>query len=159
MTTEEKAIAIIKKMLELANKDQPVTISEDWKNPFAATVTIGDSHTHVGWEESTFEQFVDGLYNSLHGGPGLSFAKEETISLKTELETLRKDNIRLLEEIKQPRCHSCHSILGDNWCADCAGKADKERFEHYKRTGQDLFAKVSCNICGDPNCSEPNQKH
>mgnify|MGYP003421688912 CR=1 FL=1 len=77
MTTEEKAIAIIKKMLELANEDKPVTISEDWKQPFAATVSVGNSHTHVGCSESTFEQFVDGLYNSLHGGPGLSFAENE----------------------------------------------------------------------------------
>lgn len=96
MTTEEKAIAIIKKMLELANRDLPVTISEDWKQPFAATLTVGNAHTHVGWSESTFEQFVDGLYNSLHGGPGLSFIAEE---------------------------------------------------------------KVRCNICSDPNCPEPNQKH
>lgn len=93
MTTEQKAVAIIKKMLEFANKDMPVTISEDWHNTFGATLTVGGSHTHVGWSESTFEQFVDGLYNSLHGGSGLSFAK------------------------------------------------------------------VHCNICGDPNCPEPNQKH
>lgn len=79
MTTEEKAVAIIRKILELANKDQPVTISEDWKQPFAATLTVGDAHTHVGWSESTFEQFVDGLYNSLHGGPGLSFVTEDAV--------------------------------------------------------------------------------
>lgn len=46
-------------------------------------------------------------------------------SLQVELDVLRKENARLFEEIKVPRCHSCHSVLGDNWCADCAGKAGK----------------------------------
>lgn len=78
MNTEQKAIAILKKMLEFANQDKPVTIAEDWHSPFAATLIIGDSHTHIGmWQpDGTFEQFVDSLYNSLHGGPGLSFVKE-----------------------------------------------------------------------------------
>jgi hypothetical protein len=45
-----------------------------------------------------------------------------TASLTKELEDLKKENARLLEEISQPRCHDCHSILGDNWCYDCARK-------------------------------------
>jgi hypothetical protein len=74
MTTEEKCVAIIKKMVELAKKDKPVTISQDWYGENSATVAIGDSHTHVGWQEATFDDMIEGMYNALHDGPGLSFA-------------------------------------------------------------------------------------
>jgi len=90
----------------------------------------------------------------------LVFKRAKGEGLSEEVLRLREENKRLREELQQPKCHSCHSLLGDNWCADCAGKADRERFEHFKKTGQDLFApKTVCNICGDPNCYEPNQKH
>jgi len=46
-------------------------------------------------------------------------------SLEEEIAKLKKENARLLSEIKEPRCHSCHAILGDNWCADCASNANK----------------------------------
>lgn len=79
MTTEEKCVAIIKKMVEFANNDQPVTISEDWKSKFACTIAIGDSHTHVGlWdriEGSSFELMIDNMYDVMHGDGGLSFAE------------------------------------------------------------------------------------
>ncbi|HWQ54841.1 MAG TPA: hypothetical protein VN442_14235 [Bryobacteraceae bacterium] len=73
MTTQEKCEAILRKMLELANDGKPVTLREDWGGN-SATIAAGDSHTHVGFTDIPWEQFVDQLYNSLHGGPGLSWA-------------------------------------------------------------------------------------
>ena len=34
---------------------------------------------------------------------------------------------RLTSEIETPRCNECNAVLGDNWCADCAGRTDRER--------------------------------
>jgi len=73
MTTQEKCEAIIRKMVDLANEDKPVTISEDWKCKNACTIAVGDSHTHVGWRDATFEQMIDGMYNTLIEEKGLSF--------------------------------------------------------------------------------------
>lgn len=74
-TTEEKCVAIVKRMLELANESKPVTIEEDWGG-HSATVKVGNAHTHVGWTDVTFDAYVESLYNALHGGPGLSFVKD-----------------------------------------------------------------------------------
>ncbi len=81
MTTQEKCEAILKKMLELANEGKPVTLEEDWGG-FTGTICVANGHTHVGGIDTedypaTWEQFVDELYNSLHGGPGLSWHAEE----------------------------------------------------------------------------------
>lgn len=76
METKDKAEAILRKMLELANSDKPVTIEADFYN-FTATIHVGGKHTHVGIpgkEDGSWEQFVDNLYDVLHGGPGLSWA-------------------------------------------------------------------------------------
>lgn len=73
MTTSDKCEAIIRKVLELANEDKKVTFERDWGGN-SITLFINNSHTHVGYDEGTFENFVDQLHNSLHGGPGLSWA-------------------------------------------------------------------------------------
>jgi len=74
MTRQEKCEAIIEKIAELVDKGQRVSFEEDW-GKWSATVVVGSSHTHVGIPEpdGNFDLFVDNLYNSLTGGPGLSW--------------------------------------------------------------------------------------
>ena len=80
MTTEELCVEIVKRIAALCHGDEDLTIefSNDW-GPWSLTVVISDmGHTHVGLPEDvggTFESMVEGLYNTLHGGPGLSFVK------------------------------------------------------------------------------------
>lgn len=83
LTTQEKSEAILKKIVELANAGKTVSFDEDWGGN-SLTIHVGDGHTHVGGVgslddagnhvDSEFDQLVDELYNSLHGGPGLSWA-------------------------------------------------------------------------------------
>src|SRR5437868_4201619 len=48
MTRPEKCEAILVKMLDLANEGRPVRLAaEDWGG-LAATLGVGDRHTHVG---------------------------------------------------------------------------------------------------------------
>lgn len=47
--------------------------------------------------------------------------------LRAELSTARNEIQRLESELTIPRCNECGAVLGDNWCADCAGRADRER--------------------------------
>ncbi len=72
--TNDKCEAILRKMLEFANSGQPVTLEDDFGD-YSATIIVGGGHTHVGipGEDGTWELLVDNLYNSLHGGPGLSW--------------------------------------------------------------------------------------
>jgi thioredoxin reductase len=77
MTTEEKAAAIIREMVKLANEDKPVTISQDFYEKFAVTIAVGDNHTHVGMpgEDGSFEFLIDNMYNAFHGGACLIWAE------------------------------------------------------------------------------------
>ncbi len=76
MTTAEKCEAILRKMLDLANEGKPVTVSQDFGD-FTATIEVGGNHTHIGVPaaDGSWELLVDNLYNSLHSGPGLSWAE------------------------------------------------------------------------------------
>jgi len=38
------------------------------------TIRIGNLHTHCGYSGAEWELLIDNLYNSLHDGPGLSWA-------------------------------------------------------------------------------------
>lgn len=77
MTTHEKCEAILRKMVELANRGTPVTLEEDFGD-WTLTIYVGSSHTHVGipGDDGSFDLLVNNLYNSLHGGPGLSWVDE-----------------------------------------------------------------------------------
>lgn len=77
MTRSEKCEAILKKMLEMINKSgKRVTLEYDFGD-HTATIYDDRAHTHVGVPgnptEDTWNIFVENLYNSLHGGPGLSW--------------------------------------------------------------------------------------
>jgi hypothetical protein len=78
MTRQEKCEAIIQKIAELVDSGQVVRFEEDWGR-WTATVCVGAAHTHVGIPEpdGTFDLFVDNLYNSLTGGPGLSWVTSQ----------------------------------------------------------------------------------
>jgi hypothetical protein len=83
MTTAEKAEAILKKITQLCNEGKAVSFEGDMGDNTLTIIltsqqkaeTTGSKHTHVGCpgEDGTFELLVDNLYNSLHGGPGLSW--------------------------------------------------------------------------------------
>jgi len=68
-----KSEAIVQKMVELANDDRPVTFEQDFGGN-TVTLYVGQNHTHCGVPDGAFELLVQNLYNSLHGGPGLSWA-------------------------------------------------------------------------------------
>lgn len=75
MTTPEKSEAIIKKIVEIANAGKTISFSDDWGGN-SLTIHVDGSHTHIGSisdEYDTLENLVDDLYNTLHGGPGLSW--------------------------------------------------------------------------------------
>jgi hypothetical protein len=72
MNTQEKCEAIIRKMIELANESGQVLFEEDFGGN-SITIVVGNSHTHVGYPDAPFELLVNNIYDSLHGGPGLSW--------------------------------------------------------------------------------------
>lgn len=45
-----------------------------------------------------------------------------------DLIVLATEAVRLRSETQEPRCNDCDVVLGDNWCADCAGKILIENF-------------------------------
>lgn len=70
--TAKKCEAIVRMIVELANEKGIVSFEEDMGGN-SLTILVGQAHTHVGMREAPFEQLVENLYNSLHGGPGLSW--------------------------------------------------------------------------------------
>lgn len=77
----KKSTAILKEILDLCNEhtDQvkgtcPVQFQADWgKNTL--TIFVNEYHTHVGNPDNgSFEDLVDGLYNLLVEGKGLSWS-------------------------------------------------------------------------------------
>ena len=80
MTHEEKALAILRAIAESVKEEsenKKIEISPDWGFG-TATITFADgSHTHIGSDsgndDQNFEAFVDGLYELLCLGQGLSF--------------------------------------------------------------------------------------
>jgi len=77
MTRAEKCEAILKKMVEMIDKSgKSVTLEYDFGN-YTATIYDDKAHTHVGVPgeptEDNWNIFVENLFNSLHGGPGLSW--------------------------------------------------------------------------------------
>lgn len=102
---------MIYKVIKKEHKD----IHED-----SDAVTIS-SLKEEGWEFLNEFQVSDGYY--------LIFGRKDGFSLEAEVQRLKEENIklqneykRLVSEIQEPRCHGCNSILGDNWCADCASR-------------------------------------
>ena len=70
----EMCEAIVKKILDLANEEKPVSFESDWGGNSITVNVEGQGHTHCGLPDSSFDVLVEQLYNSLHGGPGLSWA-------------------------------------------------------------------------------------
>lgn len=62
--------------------------------------------------------------------------EEKIVELENKNKDLEKEIARLQEEIKEPRCHDCNTILGDNWCSDCANKVYIENLEKEKSRKQ-----------------------
>ena len=74
LTTAQKCEAILKKMLETVNEEKPIRLEADCWGGNTLTIFVGEAHTHCGVPDGEWEVLVDNLYNSLHGGPGLSWA-------------------------------------------------------------------------------------
>ncbi len=85
MTTDEKCRKILERILEICNEcddgkyadGHVFAFERDWGGN-TATILIGnekgfDTHTHVGVPDESFDTYVDNLYNSITGGPGLSW--------------------------------------------------------------------------------------
>lgn len=76
MTTPDKCEALIRRMVDLANEKGHVTFEQDFGGN-SLTIIVGKDHTHVGYADAPFDLLVDNLYNSLYGGPGLSWVGED----------------------------------------------------------------------------------
>lgn len=74
-----KPRAIIAKIVELANSGKRVTFEEDFGGN-TLTVFIDGQHTHCGCPGAPLSNLIDGLYASLHGGPGLSWVGAESLA-------------------------------------------------------------------------------
>lgn len=72
MTNAEKCEEILKKILEISNKEN-FSFERDWGN-FTSTILIGNRHTHIGIPGGTWDDYVDSLYDCLIKGNGLSWA-------------------------------------------------------------------------------------
>lgn len=80
LTIEQKAMAIIVRIIELANQEDDgrrskiaVGFSADWGGN-SMTVWRGNKHSHVGLPESTTQECIDQLYMLLCLGAGSSWA-------------------------------------------------------------------------------------
>lgn len=73
--TEKKCEAVLRLIVEIANKKGYIGFEEDFGGNTLTIVVKEMGHTHVGYPDASFEDLVDGLYNSLSGGPGLSWAE------------------------------------------------------------------------------------
>lgn len=73
--TERKCEALLRLMVEIANKNGSITLEEDFGGNALTVIVNEKGHTHVGYPGCSFEDLVDGLYNSLSGGPGLSWVE------------------------------------------------------------------------------------
>lgn len=75
--TTDKCEAILRKIVEVCNKDNKIAFERDLGD-LTLTIFLNGSHTHVGipdgsTDENAWNILVDHLYNCLHGGPGLSW--------------------------------------------------------------------------------------
>jgi len=79
MTTEEKCESILRLIVEVANKKGYIGFEEDFGGNTLTMVTNQNGHigsaTHIGHPGASFEDLVDGIYNSLVGEPGLTWTK------------------------------------------------------------------------------------
>ena len=72
MNTEMKCELILRKMLEVANSGNNLTLEEDFGGN-TLTVMIGNKHSHVGCPGCSFDNLVDNLYNLICENKGLSW--------------------------------------------------------------------------------------
>jgi len=82
--TGRKAIEILSWIVEQANTGRPVVLKEDWGGN-SLTVCLGiqseedgrislQSHTHVGMDDNSLDQFIENFHSTVTGRGGLSWA-------------------------------------------------------------------------------------
>lgn len=74
LSVAEKCEAIVKRIAGIANKEGEISFSRDWGGNTLTINIPSRGHTHVGIPGGEFEILVSNLYNTLHDGPGLSWA-------------------------------------------------------------------------------------
>lgn len=59
LSTAEKALAVLEKIVEISNRD--------WEGPKGnlLTISVGSSHNHVGFNYASFDELVNCIYNYL----------------------------------------------------------------------------------------------
>jgi len=70
--TKNQLISIFKKIVQVCNSGTEVKFESDFGDN-TLTIIIGDSHTHVGVPDGSFDTLIESLHASLHGGPGLTW--------------------------------------------------------------------------------------
>lgn len=73
MTTKGKCEAILKEVLRRCNEEDARVSFEGDLGGNTLTVLHDQSHTHVGVCDGSWDALVDSLYQTLGGGPGLSW--------------------------------------------------------------------------------------
>ena len=53
--------------------------------------------------------------------------RDALAAMQARAEKAEREAARLLDEQRRPTCNDCGVVLGDNWCADCAGKVHRDR--------------------------------
>jgi hypothetical protein len=74
----KKCEAIVRRIAEICNDDGSIMFEDDMGGNSLTIVIPKRGHTHVGYTDAPFDLLVDNLFNSLHGGPGLSWVKATT---------------------------------------------------------------------------------
>lgn len=80
MTTEQKALEILRVMAQMAAEGKSLTIAEDYGFGSATVIDQDGAHSHIGYdgcedEQRGLEAFVDGLHGLLVRCRGLSWYK------------------------------------------------------------------------------------
>jgi len=71
LSTPELCVAIIKRMVVLANEGKVIRLADD-SGGNSLTVAIDDAHTHVGFDDQ-FDHLAQQLHYALHGWSRLLF--------------------------------------------------------------------------------------
>lgn len=80
MTPEQKALEVLRAIAKIAASGDSITIAEDFGFGSGTVIDKDGAHTHIGNDGCDDERlclvaFVDGLYDLLVNGRGLSWQK------------------------------------------------------------------------------------
>lgn len=77
MEKEQMCEMIFQKIMETVKEGKSISFEPDEMGMAHATLRINNKHTHIGWENCSFDQLVKNCYDALYDtGECLSFCEE-----------------------------------------------------------------------------------